>query len=375
MTSRQRLLTAMRGEVPDCVPVCPDISNMVPAKLTGKPFWDIYIYKNPPLWKAYVDAVKYFDLDGGFDLYDFGDLFGDMGPAWVRRIVRRNPDGSFITQEFCEATGEWARTVEMHTADNPPATNVLPEKLGLPAVPSTWEEIRGVKAWPTGLALWKMIRDEMGEHGIIAMMSGPSVCVLENPEDVYAYYENPKPYYDKRDRMIQRIEKRLQIIRQLDVKPDFLSCSSSGTLIWHTPAIFRELGLPILKRFTELAAAMGIPTHMHSCGPEKELVKMAVEETQLTVIDPLEVPPMGDCDLRDLKRRYGTRIVFRGNLHTTNVMLKGTVGDVVAACRKAIDDAAAGGGFILGSGDQCGRDTPFENLRAVVETARTYGRY
>ena len=49
--------------------------------------------------------------------------------------------------------------------------------------------------------------------------------------------------------------------------------------------------------------------------------------------------------------------------------------DVVAASRRAIDDAGAGGGFVLSTGDQCGRDTPDENLRAMVETARTYGRY
>mgnify|MGYP001814175726 CR=1 FL=1 len=34
------------------------------------------------------------------------------------------------------------------------------------------------------------------------------------------------------------------------------------------------------------------------------------EETSLTVIDPLEPPPMGDCDLAELKRRYGDRIVL-----------------------------------------------------------------
>jgi hypothetical protein len=38
-------------------------------------------------------------------------------------------------------------------------------------------------------------------------------------------------------------------------------------------------------------------------------------------------------------------------------------------------DAADGGRFILSTGDQCGRDTPDENLRAMVETARTYGGY
>ena len=95
MTSRERLLTLLEGEIPDAVPVCPDISNMVPARMTGKPFWDIYIYQDPPLWKAHIDAVKHFDIDGGFELYDFGDLFEDLdeygdllrrawkGRAWV----------------------------------------------------------------------------------------------------------------------------------------------------------------------------------------------------------------------------------------------------------------------------------------------------
>ena len=65
----------------------------------------------------------------------------------------------------------------------------------------------------------------------------------------------------------------------------------------------------------------------------------------------------------------------KGNLHTTEVMLRGKVKDVVAASKRAIDDAAEGGRFILATGDQCGRDTPDSNIRAVVETARTYGRY
>ena len=64
-----------------------------------------------------------------------------------------------------------------------------------------------------------------------------------------------------------------------------------------------------------------------------------------------------------------------GNIHTTEVMLFGTPEQVREACRKAIDDAAAGGGFILSTGDQCGRDTPHENIRAMVETAREYGKY
>ena len=44
MTSRERLMRVLKGEIPDHVPVAPDTSNMIPARLTGKPFWDIYLY-------------------------------------------------------------------------------------------------------------------------------------------------------------------------------------------------------------------------------------------------------------------------------------------------------------------------------------------
>ena len=139
--------------------------------------------------------------------------------------------------------------------------------------------------------------------------------------------------------------------------------------------MFRELALPGLKKVTEMALDLGIPTHVHSCGPEAEMVKMAALKTELTVIDPLEIPPMGDCNLAELKRLYGDKITLKGNLHTTEIMLRGTVDDVIKASKKAIDDAAKGGRFILSTGDQCGRDTPFENLNAMVETARNYGKY
>ena len=34
-----------------------------------------------------------------------------------------------------------------------------------------------------------------------------------------------------------------------------------------------------------------------------------------------------------------------------------------------------GGGFILSTGDQCGRDTPEANIFKLVEVCEKYGRY
>jgi uroporphyrinogen decarboxylase len=364
----------MRGEIPDCVPACPDISNMVPARLTGKPYWDIYVYQDPPLWKAHIDAIKYFDIDGGYELYDFGDLFSDETP-WERRIVDRRSDGSFVTQQFYPSTGEWSKYIEVHTIAMPPATQVKPENIGLPPIPSTWEVITGVKQWPKGFDLWKLIKKELGDHGVLGMPSGASTLVLQDPDDIYEYQDNPQKFYRRRDEMIFTAERRLETIARLEEKPDFIFCGASGSLIWQSPRIFRELALPVLKRVTEIAYDLGIPTHVHSCGPEKLLVKMAVEETKLSIIDPLEIPPMGDSNLAELKKLYGDKIILKGNLHTTDVMLNGTVDEVIRASKKCIDEGAAGGRFILSTGDQTPRDTPDANIFAVVETARSYGKY
>jgi uroporphyrinogen decarboxylase len=64
-----------------------------------------------------------------------------------------------------------------------------------------------------------------------------------------------------------------------------------------------------------------------------------------------------------------------GNLHTTDLMLKGRVNDVRRESLKAILAAGEGGGFILSTGDQCGRDTPEANLFAMVNAAREFGAY
>ncbi len=350
---------------------------MVPCRLTGKPFWDIYLYRDPPLWKAYIDAVKHFDIDGGIELYDFGswNLFDDSAVSdWEERIVLRT-DERIITQGFQNSTGAWSGQVTLYTRDNPPVWGHAAAEFGLPPTPPTWEPVVRKPSPLKGLALWNHIRQEMGEQGLVGFPSGMCTSLLQNEADIFTWYDNPAEIRRRAEGMMQWSLAQMEKIAKMDPKPDFLFCGGSGTLVFQTPDFFREIILPILKKITDLAHDIGIPTHIHSCGPEKLLVRMAAEETKLTIIDPLEIPPMGDCILADLKQQFGRRLVLKGNLHTTDVMLRGTVEQVRAASRKAIDDAGAGGGFILSTGDQCGRDTPDANLRAMVEVARTYGKY
>jgi len=78
--------------------------------------------------------------------------------------------------------------------------------------------------------------------------------------------------------------------------------------------------------------------------------------------------------MAEVKRRYGRRLCLKGNINTFGFMLNATPVQVEEKAKRLIDDCAAGGGFVLSTGDQCGRDTPDANLFKLVEVAQTYGR-
>jgi uroporphyrinogen decarboxylase len=353
---------------------------MIPAKLTGKPFWDLYLYNDPPIWEAYIACAKHFNIDSLMDGYfpmRLPDPAADAELAsWQRFIVERSPERIVTQSARKRANGwEWRPTVEVYYVADSPTCGVNPAKIGLPAVPTTFTPLEGVKPVDLGATGLTRVKKLMGDQGLVGVWCGAGTCALGNEEMVYEYYDHPELHEQWRRERLERVETHMARILALEDKPDFICVGGSGSLIWQTPEVFREFALPAVKRAIDLATAAGLPTQVHSCGPETELVRILAEETNLTVIDPLEIPPMGDCILADLKRRYGHKLVLKGNLHTTEVMLRGKPDDVRRAARQAIDDGAAGGRFILSTGDQCGRDTPHENLYAMVETARTYGRY
>jgi uroporphyrinogen decarboxylase len=381
MTPKERLLTAMRHGVPDRVPATPDISNMIPARLTGKPFWDIYLYQDPPLWLAYIEAVKHFHIDGFLD-YQVWVTFPDEMPAepdpnpWQQAIVEKN-DYRLITRAYRyrdDGGMEWAQDVTVYPCYDPPTGGVQLWKVGQPDVPDHWEPVHGIKYWPTDESLFTMAYEMLGDRGVLGACCGTS-CVAYGEAGVYQYYDDPEAVRESSRQLIEASRRRFDNLMKMKTRPDYITCGASGTLIWQNVEMFRDVSLPVVQAVTSWCREAGMISHIHSCGPERELVRICAEETELDVIDPLEVPPMGDCDLAELKRLYGKRLCLKGNLHTTKTMLHGSYTDVLEASRKAIEDAREGGGFILSTGDQCGRDTPDANIQAMIDVCERYGRY
>ena len=150
---------------------------------------------------------------------------------------------------------------------------------------------------------------------------------------------------------------------------------SSSSLSMISPAIYERYNLKFIQSACEIAHKKNVPVQIHHCGKSAKLVEILYNSTDVDVIHPLEPPPGGDVDLAEIKKRFGDKIVLMGNLNTYQLMLYGTPADVREATRKAIEDAAEGGRFILANGDQLGRDTPEENIIAMVEAAHEFGQY
>jgi uroporphyrinogen decarboxylase len=221
-------------------------------------------------------------------------------------------------------------------------------------------------------------REEFGDAGIVGLdVTLPGLHVwgdwFRHEQAVYALYDTPDLVEEFRLLTHEFVMRLLDAI--IEKRPDNINIQSSGGITLQSPEIFRRLSLPTLKEITRRAKEAGIPTLMHCCGKARVLVSMCAEETALSCLNPLEAPPLGDCDLAEVKKAYGGRLALMGNLPTTTLMLNGGPADVRRAAREAIDAAAPGGGFILSTGDQCGRDTPQENLFAMIDEARAHGAY
>ena len=361
----------MHRGIPDHVPVIPDISNMVPARRTGKPFWDIYYHNDPPLDVAYVDAVHHYGMDGWY-IYDNATMCEE--PAWQSRIIASDDDEMKVERWIDTPFGRLAEITGYPRFDPPwPVQGMIKD------IREDFPKLRWFMEQKPLDILFKN-RNRIGDSGIfgvaIETFMGFWVWVRDggSMRAIQDIAEFPEEMCEVLDFYLQFVERAAtRIARE---RPDeILIAGSSSSLSLSSPRIYRLFDLPVIKTISSACHGAGIICHQHTCGKSRLIVEINHKETDIDVMEPLERPPGGDVDLAEVKRLFGDKFCLKGNVNTFETMLSGTVEDVVKEARACIDAAAAGGGFILSTGDQCGRDTPDENIFALVDVAKTYGAY
>jgi uroporphyrinogen decarboxylase len=138
--------------------------------------------------------------------------------------------------------------------------------------------------------------------------------------------------------------------------------------------LFRRLFKPrYQKYFGTVKKRTSAFIFFHCCGSIfrllDELIGLGVD-----AINPVQVAAK-DMDSSILGPEFGDRLSFWGGIDTQRVLPRGTTGDVKAEVRRRIRDFAPGGGYVLNAVHNIQPDVPVENIIAMYEAGREYGKY
>ena len=134
-----------------------------------------------------------------------------------------------------------------------------------------------------------------------------------------------------------------------------------------SPALFKDLLVPRYRRVLEKVT---IPWILHSDGNITESMEMLLD-LGVSAIHPNEPEAM---DIRAMKKTYGDRICLMGNVDM-NLLAGGKPDEVDKEVRELIRDIGPGGGYILTSGNSMASFLNAECVLALAKAARKYGRY
>ncbi|OAA90510.1 uroporphyrinogen decarboxylase family protein [Clostridium ljungdahlii] len=156
---------------------------------------------------------------------------------------------------------------------------------------------------------------------------------------------------------------------KLDVSMGIAEPSASGTLISYN--MFKEFALPYLKEIVDTIKSLGKGSaYLHICGNTKKIWTLMAD----TGAESLSLDDV--IDLEEAKKTVGDRVVLIGNVKPTETMYLGKPEDVerdAKEClRKAYDNPK---GYVLALGCGFPIDTPPENIHALREAAKKYGKY
>jgi len=138
-----------------------------------------------------------------------------------------------------------------------------------------------------------------------------------------------------------------------------------------SPAHFREYVKPYYAEIVAAAHERGLPIVKHSDGAMWPLMEDIVE-LGFDGYNPIQPQCM---EIAEAKERLGDRICLVGNIDCMELLVYGSEAEVAANVRETIDVAAPGGGYILSSSNSIHSDVRPENYLAMVRAALEHGAY
>ncbi len=359
MTPRERVLAALRRETPDRVPW---IENEVeeelqvqimgstdyePADLCRKLGMDGFGYHFP---KGSVGAAASQALQTGESVkaafYYPSKITFDFVPPWIADMGTD------------EATGR--AYIKKGLMDSRQALELFDKYLPDPDHPARYEQV----------AQW--LKQYKQEFAVYARIRLGAASTLESMGlDVFGLmiYDDPDLVNEIHGRFSEWSVKVVRHLNELDF--DFFWANddlagNNGPFM--SPKVFREFLLPHMKT---VAQEIKKPWIFHSDGNLFPLLP------DLTTLGMSAIHPIQPCamDIGRMKQEWGDKVAIAGNIDLDYTLTLGTPDEVDAEVKQKIATAGKRGGYLVTSANSLTDYCKVENVLAMANAVKKYGRY
>ncbi len=340
MTSRQRLLCALRLGTPDRVPVAPfGMGTIAPESQLGQQLIDCTDILFPvgcggdPFLGHAARVYTQTEDDKTITVYET-----PQGP--LQSVTRRTAIASAQVKFACQSAAD--------------ADKILAMPYEPPRV-----DMRKYHYWS----------EKLGEEGLVMGSSGDGI---NWPADLFSPEDFCLLWADAPGKMIQLVQVATERLccyyRQL--------CEAGVRGFWIFgpeyasvqlgPQAYQRLVVEPDRHLVDIIHEYDGIAYFHNHGPMTRYYDQLLQ-IGIDAVDPLEAPPWGDCDIAEAKRRIGHRICLVGNIDDMEVLNKLPAETVLPMGRELIEKAGPDG-FILG-GTASGTYTELaaRNLIALAE--------
>ena len=339
MNGKQRILAALRREIPDMVPVFEWFVDVtVGEALVGS--------------GDAIDVVERLDLDAvnlranyRSEKVDDITLIDEWG-------MKRQLTGDVLPAVIGSPIPDVTRHTEFTFPD--------------PEAPHRFETLeRALDRFGDERAIVLNLRDGFSDMRDLLGYEGALMAMLLEPARFDELLERSVEYNLKLA-AVARQRYGTEIVATTD------DVANATGLLMRPDTYFERLG-PGFKAAIGGYKEMGYLTIKHCDGNVDAVLDFWIE-AGIDCLDPID--PAGGYTIGGMKQRIGDKVCLKGNVDCTGNLCSGSPEDVAEEARQCIDQGAGrGGGLIVSSSNTIHRGVKPENFRAMIEAVRESGVY
>ena len=393
MTDRERILAAIRGEVPDRLAWVPRLEfwyragrrrGTLPAELRALSLMEIADRLGAGYYAVLPDITDcpretdMIDLALGFyrlPLLTYATTLEGVD----RRVIRR---GRETVVEYHTPAGS-LRTTSVFTDEMLDAGASMPwitehairEPRDFDTVGYIFSHLK-VEPQTDG---YLAFRQRVGERGIVVGLASPNACpihhIMRELMPVEQFYYAAYDYPEKIQKLTEQMEPFYQRIKEIvaDSPAEVVLLGANYDDMITPPPFFRTYILPALRDYAEVLHRKGKYLLTHTDGENRRLLPLYLE-AGFDIADSVCPYPMTSLRLEEVRKAFGNRISIWGGIPSI-LLLPGST--PVEQFRQYIDDLLSRYGrqshLILGVSDMVTADADWDRLRWITDKVTSTG--